>query len=350
MKNKIYSVFVILIILNMVTFAVFAENQNLQKKVKLQTINVKDVSRIHRIPAIVLATNRANLSFQLSGAVSQVFVKIGQKVEAEQVLMSLYNPNLEPSVQANLANLDAVNAQIQQAIRDLANLKVLRRNNSASRTAYEHKETELKNFQAKRRAIEAQIDLSKANQQESLLKAPFAGTVVTINKEVGEFIAVGLVAVVINQVEKQEVEVNIPAELSQNLALGMTLSGSFQGNVIEFKIAEMTQVANPISHLHKLVLQIQNNLNTAIGQEVLIDFPQIYASVYQLPLETVIDDGINQPYIFVSEQGIAKKISIKPLFIANNQIVFRTAEKLELPVVIKGQSQISAGMRLQKIP
>ena len=49
------------------------------------TLIVKDnVTRYHQIPTVFLATNRAELAFQLSGTVDHVMVKIGEKVEQGQ--------------------------------------------------------------------------------------------------------------------------------------------------------------------------------------------------------------------------------------------------------------------------
>jgi len=339
----------LLVLLLLLNFNVFSQDDNLQKKVKTESIQMTTVMRYHNIPGVVLAINRANLAFLLSGTVDKVFVKIGQKVEKEQVLMSLYNPNLDPAILANLANLDSINAQIEQSNRDLTNLGVLRKNNSASKTAYEHKETELKNFKAQRRAIEAQITLSKANQQESLLKAPMDGIIVEVNKQIGEFIAAGKAVVEINQEDKNEVEVNIPKELWKNISIGMKLSGYYLEKNIDFRITELAQSANFNSHLMKVILQLETKIDNIVGQEVVIEFPKSYKNVYRLPLETIIDDGVNQPYIFIENQGIANKMYIEPLFIENNEIIFTTKQQLVFPVVIKGQSQISQGSRLQKI-
>ena len=101
----------------------------------------ENVIRLHEVPAVFLAEKRASLSFQLSGTVDHVFVKIGEQVEQGQALMSLYNPNLDPNIVSNQARLESIKAQIFQVRRDVANLKELRKNNSASKNALDQKET-----------------------------------------------------------------------------------------------------------------------------------------------------------------------------------------------------------------
>ena len=129
-----------------------------------------DVIRYHQVPSVLLAKNRAELSFQLSGTVDRVFVNIGQKVEVDQPLMSIYNPNLDPAIDSNLAKLESLKVQIDQVKRDVNKLQELRKNNSTSKNALEQKETDLKDLQAQQKLVQSQINLSLANQSESVIK------------------------------------------------------------------------------------------------------------------------------------------------------------------------------------
>ena len=316
--------------------------------VKTKELSASDVIRLHDIPAVLIAKQRANLSFLLSGTIDKVLVKIGEKVEQGQVLVSLYNPNLDPTIASNLAQLESIKAKISQSQRDLLNLKELRKNNSTSRTAFEHKETELKDFKAKEKAIKAQIDLANANQQESLIRAPFAGVIVSVTKQVGEFVQVGQVVVVLNGQDVGEVEVDITKQLHKDLQLNQLLKGTYEEEKLQLRITELSKIADSQSHLMKVVLQLDKGANNKIGQEIIVHFPQVYKGVYQLPLESVIDDGINKPYVFIVKESVAHKSYIKPLYIAKGQIVFASTDGINYPVVIKGQSKLSSGMRLQQ--
>ncbi|MBL4660737.1 MAG: efflux RND transporter periplasmic adaptor subunit [Alcanivoracaceae bacterium] len=308
-----------------------------------------NVIRLHEVPAVFLATNRADLSFQLSGTVDQVFVKIGDEVEQGQALMSLYNPNLDPNILLNLAKLESIKAQIVQVKRDVANLKELRRKNSTSKNTLEHKETDYKDLIAQEKLIQAQIDLAQANQLESIILAPFVSTIVMIDKQVGEFVQAGQVVMSVYQQDILEVEVNITKLLWKNLKVNDLIAGVYDNQTVKFKIIELAQTADANSHLMKVILQLTTAVDKAIGQQVVLKFPQKYNNVYQLPLEVVVDDGINQPYLFSSVDGKAMKNYIKPLFIEKGQIVFTSHDEIKGSVVIKGQSKISTGMRLQEI-
>ena len=319
-------------------------------KVEASLLVKDDVSRINKIPAVILAENRANLSFQLSGTVNQVLVKVGESVEQGQALISLYNPNIDPAVESNYAKLESIKAQILQAKRDVASLKALRENNSTSKNAYERNKTTLKDLIAQEKAIKAQIDLALANQSESVITAPFDGVVAVVNKQVGEFVAAGQVVVTTFQQEFQEVEVNLPQKLWQGLNLGDRLTADYHGQIQNLTVTELAQTADPKSRLMKAILALDTPIKGGIGQQLLLNVLQHYNNVYQLPLEVVVDDGINQPYIFTVVNGLANKHAIVPLFVADGNIVFDSVADIQYPVVLKGQSKISQGMSVQAKP
>ncbi len=323
------------------------ESRDIATIVETTLITKDSAVRIHQIPAVILATKRADLAFQLSGTVDHVMVKIGEKVEQDLALMSLYNPNIDPALESNLAQLESIKAKIVQVKRDVANLRELRKNNSTSKTAFEHKETDLKDLVAQQKSINAQIDLAIANQSESIIKAPFDGVIVAIKKQQGEFIGSGQVVLTINQTDDLEVEVNITHNLWKSLKLGDVIKATYQNHDLELSVVELAQTADSQSHLMKVILKLNVSIDNAIGQQILLHIPETYPDVYQLPLEVIVDDGINRPYIFTSIDGTAQKNLIQPLYIEVDNIVFNTTTPIKGEVVIKGQSKISSGMRLQ---
>jgi len=323
------------------------QESNLETLVESAIVVRSDITRYHQVPAVFMAVNRADLAFQLSGTIDRVFVKIGQSVESDQALMGVYNPNIDPALDSNLAKLESLSIQKNQVEKDVSKLRELRKNNSTSQNALEQKETDYKDLQAQLKLVQSQIDLALANQSESIIKAPFNGTITSIFKQEGEFVQAGQSVITINQQDNLEVEVNITRLLWKNLELGDEIKGHYDHEIYTFKVVELSQSADAKSHLMKVVLELNENLRNVIGQQVTLDFPQKYQNIYQLPLETIVDDGINQPYIFTEINDLAVRIQIQPLFIQDGLIVLNTAEDIKGSVIIKGQSKLTDGMKVK---
>ncbi len=344
---KITVLIIVVLLLSSCSEIQETQDVKLETIVKSALIVKSDVIRYHQVPAVFMAVNRADLAFQLSGTVDKILVKIGQEVEADQALMSVYNPNIDPALESNFAKLESLKVQIEQVRRDEDKLIELRKKNSTSKIALEQKQTDLKDLLAQRKLVQSQINLALANQSESIIKAPFDGTVIASFKQTGEFVQAGQVVMTVYQQDVIEVEVNITQLLWKNLKFGDEIRGQYLGQTIKFNVAELAQTADSQSHLMKVILQLNQKIAHAIGQQVMLSFPQNYNEVYQLPLETIVDDGINQPYIFTIVNDEAVKNQIIPLYIENGQIVFKTNEAIIGSVIFKGQSKLSAGMKVK---
>ena len=70
-----------------------------------------------RFSGIVRATQRATLTFQVSGTLRERVVELGQKVQAGDLLARVYNPGLEPARDSVRAWLEELRTQYQQAQR-----------------------------------------------------------------------------------------------------------------------------------------------------------------------------------------------------------------------------------------
>ncbi|HBF93363.1 MAG TPA: efflux RND transporter periplasmic adaptor subunit, partial [Marinobacter adhaerens] len=71
-----------------------------------------------RFSGIVRATQRATLTFQVSGTLKEQAVELGQKVQAGDLLARVYNPGLEPARDSARARLEELRTQYQQAQRE----------------------------------------------------------------------------------------------------------------------------------------------------------------------------------------------------------------------------------------
>ena len=344
---KFFSILMMVFLMSSCSRQESHEEDALEIPIESSFIVKSNITRNHFVPAVFMAVNRAELAFQLSGTVDRVLVKIGQNVEVGQAMMSVYNPNIDPALDSNFAKLESLKAQIDQVKSDVGKLIELRKNNSTSKTALEQKQTDLKDLKAQQKLIQSQINLALANQSESIIKAPFSGSIISVLKQTGEFVQAGEVVLTIFQEDEIEVEVNITKSLWENLNLGDLIKGQFDNQVIDLELVELSQTADPQSHLMKIILRSTEKINNAIGQLVILSFPQVYQDVYQLPLETVVDDGINKPYIFIVENEMAVKNPIIPLYIENGNIIFHSKEDIVESVILKGQSKLSSGMKVK---
>jgi len=139
--------------------------------------------------AVVVPLTEANLSFASIGHVSEVKVGEGDRVFAGDVLVSLDTSLLEARVREAQANLDAAQAQLRYLIRIGTN------------------QPHLETAEADVDRAQALLDLANANlESQSILTAPFGGTIIEVNTGPYETVMPGQVVVVMADLSKFQVE------------------------------------------------------------------------------------------------------------------------------------------------
>ena len=148
---------------------------------------------------------QAKVGAKVAGLVKEVMVEEGQKVEKGSIMVVLEHADLDASLNAMRATLEQTRADLQlaeenlqQYERQLVHSKELYRKGFLSSEQYEQQKS-LKRTQeitcgARRAAIvaaEARVNEAEQHRMNMFVQAPFSGTVITRDAEVGETITPG---------------------------------------------------------------------------------------------------------------------------------------------------------------
>lgn len=147
------------------------------------------------------ACQRTKMSTIVGGRIDDLLVKEGDRVVAGQVLMRLWNQDLEARLAVNRAQLATARRRVEEACTVAANAAreaerqaalVKRGFVSASveaqaRTEAAARRAGCETARAEITTAAAQIDATATDRQRTVLVAPFAGTVAKITGELGEY-------------------------------------------------------------------------------------------------------------------------------------------------------------------
>jgi len=150
----------------------------------------------------VKACQRAKLAPPAGGQIAKLPVRKGDRVQAGQVLLELWNDDIRAELAVTERDVAAARARREEAC---VAAKVARRESDRLASLLERKlvATEVAERAAGQAAAqeaacraaaeqirvgEARVDAARARLERTLLRAPFAGTVAEINGEIGEFV------------------------------------------------------------------------------------------------------------------------------------------------------------------
>ncbi len=149
----------------------------------------------------VEACQRTRLATIVGGRIEFLGVKEGDRVEAGQVLMRLWNGDLDARLEVNRAQLATARRRVleactvadnaeREAVRQAALLRrgfVSPSAEEGARTAARARRAACNTARAEVATAMAQVEATQTDRQRTVLVAPFAGTVAKISGELGEY-------------------------------------------------------------------------------------------------------------------------------------------------------------------
>ena len=137
----------------------------------------------------VVARTKASVSSKILGRLAWIGITEGSRVKTGDVIARLESADYQAALGASRANLGQFEAQLVQARRELVRAETLRAQNVVSQAELENAQTRLDVLAAQLGSARAQVKLSEANLENTNVRAPFGGTVLRKDAEVGEIVA-----------------------------------------------------------------------------------------------------------------------------------------------------------------
>jgi RND family efflux transporter MFP subunit len=137
----------------------------------------------------VVARTKASVSSKILGRLAWVGITEGSRVHTGDIIARLESMDYEAAMHAAEATVAQLDAQTVQAQRDLKRSQSLRAQNLLSESELENTQTKLEVATAQANAGRAQVRLAQANLENTRVRAPFTGTVLRKDAEVGEIVA-----------------------------------------------------------------------------------------------------------------------------------------------------------------
>jgi RND family efflux transporter MFP subunit len=137
----------------------------------------------------VVARTKASVSAKILGRMASLGVTEGSEVREGTVIARIEDSDYQAALASARANLLTFEAQITQARRDLKRTQALRAQNLVADADLENAQTRLDVLEAQRASAQAQVKVAEASLENTLVRAPFTGTVLRKDAEVGEIVA-----------------------------------------------------------------------------------------------------------------------------------------------------------------
>ena len=137
----------------------------------------------------VVAQRKAAVASKGTGRLVYLGVVEGDRVRAGQVIARIEDADVRAQLAQAQANLALSRAELREAERALAREKMLLDSNFTSPATYDAAESRLERVKAGIAVAQAMLQSAQVALENTVIRAPFDGTVLTKNADVGEVVA-----------------------------------------------------------------------------------------------------------------------------------------------------------------
>jgi RND family efflux transporter MFP subunit len=188
--------------------------------VKVDAISNRPITDSSEYVSMLKSRASANISPQVEGSITQIYVRSGEHVNAGTPLMQIDPVKQEATVRNQRASLAAQEANVKYAQQEFERAKQLSAAGVISREQFDQARTNLEAAKAQLAALEAAVNEQEAQLHYYKVVAPMAGIVGDIPVHVGDRVMVTTVLTTVDKPGSLEAYVQVPVERSADLKMG----------------------------------------------------------------------------------------------------------------------------------
>ncbi len=259
--------------------------------VGVETVEIKTIADTVPLFAEVVTVREGTIASRIAGTVDEIMVLEGTAVGQGEMLATLDTELLDILARQAQARLSEARAgiviaetRVNRAANALARIEGLRNTASFSTSRFDDAQSDL--FEANGLLAEAQarVQTAEANLAETRyqldrarITAPYAGIVLEVQINPGEFIASGSAVVTLLDVLSMEIEASVPSKYVSVLQPGQTVAGYTETGVsLELNVRVLLPVEDTATRTRPVRFTSSDLASLdrlAIGQSITINIP-----------------------------------------------------------------------------
>ena len=305
-------------------------------------------------PGIVIAENKADLSFRVAGKLKELLIKQGDKVKRGQILARLEQTDFAITLEDKKANFDKSKSNFTRSAKLIESGHISQREFDQIKATYSTAAAHLK---------AAQQDLIYTE-----LKAPFDGSITkTYVDNFEEVLAKGKIAT-IQDLTSMEVEIDVPESLMIRIKRGQkdrvvyARFDAIKGKKFALTFREISTQADENTHTYKVrfALPAIENYTILPGMTATVmadDVPTIGAGENKneiiIPAHAVLEDNKGR-FVYIAEPestspttAVIHRRNVTTTRLTNSGLIIKSGINPDDLVVSAGMSKMQEGLRVR---
>lgn len=303
----------------------------------------------------VMAMQKVPIRANVSGAVVEKFVEGGAYVSAGDALYRIDTRNYASALAAAKAKSLQALATYENAKKDLDRFGQLIESGAISQKVYDGQKTATETYRAAYEAAQSQVELAGNSMADTVVKAPFSGTLSTDDIPVGTFVAAGQTLLVTLSSSNP---IFVQFQMSEKEYLHWSATGGRQGDQLKLCLADGTMYGElgEIVQINSGLTGGQMTVKAAFPNPNNLLIPGMYAKIVSdtqykkgsllIPTKAIIQ-LLNKDMVDVVVDG---KVQQKHITISGQHGIYTIVESglsLDDVIIVEGQHKVRAGQEVE---
>lgn len=263
------------------------------------------------LDAVVEAVRQASLSAQVAGAIVSLSVKAGDRVKSGQELLRIDASAAQQNVVGSTAQLEAAQANLRVADKELERQKQLFQKQYISQGALDRAQAQFDAAQAQVQAQQAQTRAAQTQTGFFSVRAPFSGVVTDVPVTLGDMAMPGRPLITLHDPSALRVSAAVPQSMlagvrSQLQAVRYEIAGHTPVNVAS---VQLLPSVDPVTHTTQLRLALP------AGTEGLV--PGMFARVWVPGSKT--GNESSEGRVFLPTSAIVRRAEMTGVYVLDGQ-------------------------------
>ena len=302
--------------------------------VEVMVIGAEGEAGAQNYVGTIEASSASMLSFPVTGNVTKVYVREGQKVAEGQLLAEVNDASFKQAY-------SAAQATLRQAQDGYDRLKLLHDKGSISEVQWVEMETKLA------QAVSSEA-IAKRNLENCKLRAPYSGVIGKVNAEEGMNVLPGNTVLTLLQTHGMQVNIPIPENVISSVTVGQPVRisvSALDNRIYEGKVGSKGVVANALSHNYEVLVPLKNS-DGALMPGMVCNAWLPSSDTTQLivvPNRVVKIDHTGEHYIWIASGGKAVRRTVITGGLAQRGIIIAEGLNPGDSVIVNGEQKVSTG-------
>ena len=310
-----------------------------ERVIPVGVLHIDTVSGLVRntYPGYLEEGQSVEMAFKYGGTLQQLNVKQGSSVKKGQTLARVSSPQMESTRRSAQTTLE----QAQDAY---DRLKKVHDNGSLPEIKWREMVANLEKAQSA-------LDLANAMLADNIIRAPFDGTIASVNAEIGENIAPMKPIIRLINTKGMAVKISVPENEIAKVQVGDTAEvviPALGDKRLNGKVIEKSMTASLLTHSYPVKVLIERpdkDLSPGMIGKVVLKADVSKGIV--VPANAVL---INQEgkFVWVAEDGRATRRKITLAGYSGTGVIVSEGLQVGDKVIVEGYQKVSGGMKVEE--